>query len=73
MIDSASVLNTVLGHTYGLIWKSLKPENPRESAPSCHELVIVKSDEIDRWLGPSYRIVTEHVLWMTRASLWSPR
>src|SRR4029077_14705587 len=33
MIDSACVLNIVLGHTYGLIWESLQPESPRESAP----------------------------------------
>src|ERR1700730_6435628 len=65
MIDSASVLNIVLGHTDGLIRKSLKPEDPRESATSCHQLVIVKSDDIDVRLGRGCRIAPKHVLEMT--------
>jgi hypothetical protein len=42
-----SVLNIVLSHTYGLIWKSLQPESPRESAPSWHQRVIMKAGDVD--------------------------
>ncbi len=58
MIDSACVLNIVLGHTYGLIWESLQPESPRESAPSCHQLVKMIAGDIDMLLGRGRLIAT---------------